>query len=296
MTNQKAMLLVAALLLLLAVPSVKSQLGDNATVSSLEVDFKINPDLSVRQSMNFSFSTEISESPVSYTISENIRNIEVSDGSQKLEFSLLPKGDAYDLQISLKKPTKSLTISYDLDNVVFKSDSVDHFFTEFSFEKPIEKLKVEVKLPEGYSIYQNSYRPGQAGILSDGRFIILSWEMADVRQPVFFSVKFTKASKEINIWPAVAILLAGGLVAFYFYSKKRTKEEFLRGFRTDEQKVLEYLQSRKTATQNEIKKEFQFSRAKATRIVMKLQEKQLVEKERLGRTNKLVWKKNKGIL
>jgi len=29
---------------------------------------------------------------------------------------------------------------------------------------------------------------------------------------------------------------------------------------------------------------------------MKLQEKQLVEKERLGRTNKIVWKKDKGLL
>ena len=44
--------------------------------------------------------------------------------------------------------------------------------------------------------------------------------------------------------------------------------------------------------QNKIEKELHFSRAKMTRLVKKLEAKGLVEKERIGRTNRLFYRKN----
>ncbi len=69
------------------------------------------------------------------------------------------------------------------------------------------------------------------------------------------------------------------------------KHEFERGFSEDERRLLLILAKEKRIMQNKVGKELKFSRAKMTRLVKKLEAKGLVEKERVGRTNRLFYKK-----
>lgn len=256
----------------------------HAEITGVDVIFDINSDGSVAQSSRFIFKDAVSVS-VNYTLDSSARNIHVSDGMQSLEYTLVNKGGTYMLNIQLKRPAAEIIIGYIVDGAVFRSNSIEHFFTELSFENPTN-ITAQATLPAGYVLYENSYRPAGAKIISDGRRIALQWNLYG--DSVFFSVKYVKPEQE-SLWLAVIAILAGTLLFAYFYFRARRKEDFLFGFRHDEKLVIQYLEQKKIALQSDIEHDFKFSRAKATRITSKLVEKGIIKKQRYGRTNKLTW-------
>lgn len=270
-------------ILLAMLPPVYAQL--DAQASRADIVFSIQPDNSVVQTTQFTFAGPLSGGSVNYTLNTMVRGIVVEDAGQRLEYRLGPDGT---LEIFLKGRTSMLKINYIADNVVFRSGDVNQFFTEFSFEQPLD-VAAQVKLPAGFGLYEDSYRPAGASTISDGRRIILAWNLSDARS-VFFSVKFTQL-QESSLPIAVSSLFAGVAIFLFLYFRQKTKEEFIKGFREDEKRVVEYLQERGQALQSDLQKEFHFSRAKATRIVMHLEQKGLLRKQRYGRTNRLFWLK-----
>ncbi len=274
------------ILLLLLVSPVMAQSAER--IRYIDVTFDIQQDLSVRQTTGIAFVSALSE--FNYTLNEKVRNVEVLVSGQQTSHKLVEAENGYKLQIFPENPAENLTITYFIDNTVFKSDSINHFFTEFAFDEPVERLNAIAELPSGYGIYQDSYRPSSAVISSDGRRIFLAWNETNTKGALF-SVKFSELKQEINLWVAATFSLIFILTALYIHFRKKAKREFMKGFRADEQKVIEFLELHKTCLQSQLQAEFKFSRAKATRIVMRLEEKSLVRKQRYGRTNKLFWLK-----
>lgn len=260
----------------------------SAHLSSMEAVFDIGQDSSVTQWTTFVF-TEAMTGVVNYTLSDPVRAIEVSDGTEPLEHTLTGEGGAYTLAVALKKPTTMLVLLYHADNTLFRSGAVSHFFAEFAFEHPLGNMTAQVRLPPGYVVYQNAYRPPDAAISSDGERIALTWETKDA-QSAFFSVKFVRPDAG-SAWTLLALLLFGAVIFLVLYFRQKTKEAFLEGFREDERRVIAYLQQKRRALQKDLESEFKFSRAKTTRIVSKLEEKGLLRKRRYGRTNRLSWLK-----
>ncbi len=256
-------------------------------IEKVEITYDIQTDNSVMQTTNLYFNSQLTGS-INYSLDSNVRNMEVSDGTQQLDYNLEQTVNGYNLQVFLKSPTRILTLSYVDDNIIFESDSVSHFFTEIDYSQ-VRNLTVQARLPAGFGIYQNSYRPSGADIVSDGQRIILIWNRQDVGTPIIFSVKFINPIKENNPWLPVGIVLAVAIVILYFYFRKKTEQAFLSGFREDEKKTIEFLKERKIAMQSDLQKSFGFSRAKSTRIIMSLEQKNLVRKQKYGRTNKLYW-------
>jgi len=271
-------LLIAMLLLSLGI----------AHADDIEIRFDANADNSVRQTTTFHFTNEL-EGSVNYTLNEIVRDVEVYDETQSLDYRLIKSADAYVLEIFPAKPAKTITIIYTTDNAIFHSDSVSHFFTEFSFVNEMN-MTVTLKLPLGYGLYQDAYRPSGAEIVSDGKRIILVWKKSGIKD-ILFSVKFSRL--EGNILTLAVIILVALLVFLYLHLRQRTRNAFLSGFREDEKKTIFYLEKRKMALQRDLQTEFKFSRAKATRIVSILEAKGLVRKQRYGRTNKLFWLKRR---
>lgn len=272
-------------------PVSGAQQGDY-TVKRVDIIFDINQDNSVRQYTTFYFSGTLPDASLNYTVSERVGNIIVSGDGNNLGYNLLAEGDQYNIQILIPRPISALEIDYTADNMVFLSDAIKNFFTEFSFPEPVAGLNVQVKLPEGYGVYQNSYIPSAFQTISDGSRIILSWNGTS-SSPVLFSVKYTSLNPGSNIWLIAAIIAAGLMVGMYLYFKNERRGAFLSGFSDDEKKTILYLEGKKTALQSDLEKEFKFSRAKTTRIVSKLAEKSLVKKQKYGRTNKLSWMKQR---
>ncbi len=269
------------LLLFLVLPVAHAQIGN------LHIDFNINEDGSVTERNIYDFILPINGT-LNYTISGSASDISVSDGSEPIDFIYSTRTSQDVLAISIAEPTTRIIIEYTAQDVIFYLDSLEHFFTEFEFEEPVGVLTARLKLPVGYTLYDNSFKPADGKILSDGKTIVLEWEKSNV-QYVLFSVKFVGPSQDSSLWLAVIAILVGTLLFVFLYLKQRKKEDFLFGFRHDEKIVINYLQEKRIALQRDLEEEFKFSRAQATRIVSKLVEKGLVKKQRYGRTNKLTW-------
>lgn len=257
-----------------------------AEIAQFHVQFNVNEDGSVYQWSRFMFDSPVNGT-LNYTL-QGARDIQVTDGQKPLNFVAESTGSDYLLKISADRPISQLVIEYTADNVIFHLDSIDHFFTEFSFDNKVSNLTANLKLPVGYTLYDNSFKPGGAQILSDGKSIILFWEETGVGN-ILFSVKFIKPRQEFSLWIAVIAVLAGSLLFVYFYFHNRKKEDMLFGFRHDEKIAINYIQEKRIALQRDLEEQFKFSRSKATRIVAKLVEKGLIRKQRYGRTNKLTW-------
>lgn len=254
-------------------------------IKNVDITLDIKTDSLVSEANKYFFSTPLTGNTINYTVDGTVSNIRVFDDSQQLEYTL----NNNTIQIFLRGSANTITISYDAADVIFRSDSVNHFFTEYTFDQDVN-LSVQLKLPAGYVIYQNSYRPVNAIIGSDGERIILTWN--EYSSDVLFSVKYANfgGGNNITLFIATIIMLAV-IIYMYLHSRKKMREEFISGFREDEKKTIEYLEQRKIALQSDLQKEFKFSRAKATRIVMHLEAKGLVRKQRYGRTNRLYWLK-----
>ncbi|MFH0889931.1 MAG: hypothetical protein V1836_02185 [Candidatus Aenigmatarchaeota archaeon] len=264
----------------------------NSNANSVGISFDINADNSVKQTTKFHFNSSVANNSINYTLSGPVRDISVIDDSgNSLAYRLLVQNNGSILEIFLEGATSTLTLGYTADNVIFHSGTISHFFTEFSFERTLYNVSVQVALPPGYAIYQNDYSPMGASIVSDGSRIILLWNGNNVGGPILFSVKFTGAGQGSVILIAFVVALIAIIMALYIYFKRKTKEEFMKGFREDERKTITFIQARKTALQSDLQNEFGFSRAKSTRIVSRLESEGYIKKQRHGRTNKLFWLK-----
>ncbi|MBI2141913.1 hypothetical protein HYU15_00295 [Candidatus Woesearchaeota archaeon] len=289
--GQAIAFMLAVCVLLLAEPLRAEEIIEG--IESVSVEFDIQPDYSVKQKTSYYFSSPVS-GVLNYTLGEKVSGVKAWAGEQQLVHGIASSDGKYVLHISVPEGTRNLTISYVSDRAVFQSGSVSHFFTELRFGSPVAQLDAKVKLPEGYAIYQDSYRPYGAGISSDGRRIILGWELLDIDQALF-SVKYARGGVESWLWlfaAAVIAAVAAGIVFVMFASfRRKEKDAFLKGFREDEKRAVLFLQQRKVAFQRDLQRELQFSRAKATRIVRTLEQKGLLKKEEQGRTNRLLWLK-----
>lgn len=273
---------LALIVFLLAATAAQAQ-----QISSADITLDVRADDSVRQTTILMFAAPTADSTVQYELNDLARDVEVTDSVSLLNHALRRVNGSYVLEILLPGPRSTLEISYTVDGVVFQSDSVKRLFTEFFFEDVVGNMTVSVKLPEGFALYQDSYRPAGAQIGSDGTRIILKWSLQDTQGDVF-SVRYNNPTQD-NGAVGLVIVLGAIVVALYLYHRKKAREEFFRGFREDEKKTIEFLQARKTALQSDLQKQFGFSRAKATRVVSVLEEKGLVRKQYYGRTNKLYW-------
>ncbi|MFH1237429.1 MAG: MarR family transcriptional regulator, partial [Candidatus Aenigmatarchaeota archaeon] len=187
--------------------------------------------------------------------------------------------------------TRTLSINFVAHDLVFAGNGIYSFST--SLKPPVTSvMNMRAYLPEGFAVYRDVIYPEGYELLSDGRRIYLSWALENP-QNVMLSFKFYGTGSDYSL--AVGIIISIVFIAVVTYLighyRKKMKSEFERGFSEDERKVLLILSQEKRIMQRKVEKELHFSRAKMTRLVKKLEAKGLVEKERIGRTNRLFYKK-----
>ena len=285
---RKAFLIV---LMLVCVPVAFAAEDLHSALESAFITFDILPDNTVDQKSFFYFNRTMENVTLVYPVNEPVKNIIANDANGNIRTELVDTGGNFTVQMTIVNQTRNLTLSYRVDGAIFTDSSMRHFFTQFAFGRQVKRLGVRVMLPPSYAIYQNAYLPTDAKIGSDGKKIMLEWQKSNVNS-VLISVKFAPAQDNAKLWmiiPAMIALSAFSIVTLYVYFDKRTKEAFLKGFRDDEQKAINLIKADKIMLQSKLHSEFNFSRAKATRIIMKLEEKNLINKEKYGRTNKISW-------
>jgi uncharacterized membrane protein len=242
------------------------------------ITFDIQPDMSVREEIKIVFSEPLKEGNLTYSLSGKAYKIKANDSIQDLE--VVEEKDA--IVVFVKNGTKQLYLSFETNNLVKAYNDGKEFLTYLYLPKA-EVIKIYLWLPKGYALYKDGVIP-EGEIITDGERIGVYWKG---KQDTPLIVRFYQLQGSKVELIAAALLL---IIAAVVFVKSRKDDSYLLGFSSDEVKVIEALKERKVVHQNKLEKELGFSRAKMTRIVKKLEEKGLVEKERTGRTNKIKWK------
>ncbi len=262
------------------------------TVENLDIKYGINNDMSVSEELRINFS-DVLNSSFTYKLQGNVHDIEVFGDGSLITYNIEQMNDVIILKIESQGKAE-ITIKFVSDDMVFSNNDVQQFFSYLNFDVEIEKMTAELKLPDGYGLAENSFTPLNGHVRTDGTNILIDWSFANTNS-VIFSVKFHELNRQQNFTLALAVIFAIIILYVIVYFVKKSRNDFLIGFREDEKKVIQYLMQHKLSYQNVIEKEFHFSRAKMTRIAKHLESKQLIEKKKYGRTNKLIWKNKKFI-
>ncbi len=259
-------------------------------VEQIDIKYGINNDLSVTEQLRINFS-DVLNSSFTYTLQGNVHDIEVFGDGSLLIYDIEQISDKLILTIESSGKAE-IVIKFVSEDMVFSNNNVQQFFSYVNFDVAIDKMEAAVKLPDGYGLFDSSFTPLSGQVKTDGTNIIVSWLFEDTNS-VIFSVKFQNLNSQQDFTLLIVIIFLAAVAAIVFYFVKKSKNDFLVGFREGEKKVIQYLMQHKLSYQNVIEKEFHFSRAKMTRIVKHLEEKGLIEKKKYGRTNKLMWKNKK---
>ena len=273
----------AWVVLLVLLISVISPVFAQASIKDYEIKYYIE-DSSVREVIRIELPS--APSSVNFTSGE-VRDVSVRDRSGNLSYEIKKDNNFYYWTIFLKNDTNIL-ISFYSDGMVFTGGDASQFFSELSLES-YEKLAIYAYLPHGDTVV--SFYPKYGVPITDGKRIGMIWEYRNSEiLDIPVSVRFEKTKTDYVPYLG-AVLLVFVIVSLIHYYRKRVHTEFMSGFLEDEKKVVKYLIRNRTSYQNIIEKEFKFSRAKMTRIVKKLEQRDLLKKERKGRTNRLTWKR-----
>lgn len=201
-------------------------------------------------------------------------------------------------KMNLTQDKRTLELSFETIDFVKSVDTKNLFSIDLSINQPIEESIISVRLPEGYALTNtsliSSVSPPAAAIVSDGRRIIVNWNMANLTADQSF--KFQTLYEPIKSEFPVGFVTAGTLsflalagTGFFFYRRiKKPKEVILSVLDDFEKRVIEVITTAGgEVNQRKVVQETNLSKAKVSRVVKRLQERGLIEVTRLGRTNKL---------
>lgn len=259
-------------------------------ISTYSVEYDIQSNGQVEESVTIVFSEPLDQPTQNSLSLGEVSSIQVLADGQLLETDVMKEGN--DVQVVFETPasTSTLLITFTAHTLVFQSTEVSQFFTDLS-PPSSESMSVQVILPRGFVIFRDTFFPSNALIGSDGERITLTWTFTEPEESLAFSVQYEPVIKTNDLLlPLVIVLAILAIIALFFLFRRKRRTDFLYTFFEDERKVILALQSEKVAYQNTLERRLQFSRAKMTRIIQKLERKGLVAKEKAGRTNRLKWK------
>ena len=228
---------------------------------------------------------------MNYVILGDISNITISNDRGIIDHIIEKKGAEHNVKFTVPEGTKNLKILFKANDLIFANENIYSFSTEL--QPPLSgNAKIVALLPSGFSIYRDVVFPDYYEALTDGERIYLKWDITG-KEDVMLSFKFHSTRNDYSLIVLVMVVMFFGAVFSYVvtYYKRKVKNEFMKGFTEDEKKVICHLSVKNVCMQKKIEKEFGFSRAKMTRIVKSLESKGLVEKEKVGRTNRIFYKK-----
>jgi len=181
------------------------------------------------------------------------------------------------------------------------------FRYEYNIKEPTKTMEIMLYLPEGFGLVKmkntTPYYPKNAIITSDGRHVILEWNLKnpELGNTLLFSAIYEKVLPMMpktffnrfsqQIWLITFLVIL--FLLFLIYKVMERRKIAFELIREDERKILEYLEANKDkfVKQKDIVRHTGFSKAKVSRLITELEKRGIVERERIGRTNRVRLKK-----
>lgn len=246
--------------------------------SQYTVTVEIFKDNTAHYQMNIS-----STGPISILIKGNAENITTSDDC-KIDKETL--GNRVNCNVF-----GSLRIEYD-------SVIEENLFRD-TFDIPeVDNFILIVKLPEGMALkypVEDSYRPTYALVGSDGRRPVITWQRENYSGQFQATVAFESvivAGLPLGLIIIAAIVILGAGASLFYLFHLRSKEEGVKiiypVLKTDEKAIFDAIMKHGTGVnQKLVVRDSGYSKAKVSKVLNSLQERNLVKLERIGRSNKV---------
>lgn len=204
----------------------------------------------------------------------------------------------------------SITIKYNTPDPTQLKRGYREFSHTHRILTPTEEYSLKVLLPEGYGLIKSKDAEAlmpDAETSSEGRKIHIKWEETDIS--LGDSLEFTARYQELNVlnifpgYTAIALTVVLILIAVAIALRLRSSEKeetissILPILKEDEREVLMYMvENEGECEQKDLVENLDYSKAKISRLVKNLQERNLIEKIKEGRKNRLTLKRKIGDL
>jgi uncharacterized membrane protein len=187
--------------------------------------------------------------------------------------------------------TRSFTIFYKSKNPAFTDGSEFLLEREFFIPYDAKSFYGKVVLPEGMVLTDQIYLPDDGEVSSDGRRIVVFWRRENIQQGNAFGIKvsYEPSFPEIPYEFIIFGLLAATVI--YLIARRKsapTKSIVMPILKNDEKLVLKgVLKYGDGVNQKMLVKESGYSKAKVSKVLKNLTERNIVRLERVGRSNRV---------
>lgn len=178
------------------------------------------------------------------------------------------------------------------------------FETTESFIRPTERYSLDLLLPQGFILSSEneteaSVYPSNADISTDGQRIRVRWDThPELGTSQEYRATYESAGggnrllEQIGAAVVILVLLGSGFLAF-----RKLREEELDAvygeLEDDEKEVIDLLREHEgSMLQKDLVEQMDYSKAKISGTVSQLEEKEIVKKEKEGRSNRVSIRKN----
>jgi uncharacterized membrane protein len=245
---------------------------------------------------------------VSYPFSAELGNLRISDALGELNFSTSVRSGKTYVTVTFREPlgpAQNQTVIYEYTPIktIQRREGNSFILTSAqSILANVKNFKLVVFLPEGYVLSAEGMVPESKDILSDGRSVILIWEItepipAELKGDFKVVVFYERLGWYPNIYQVMALLFVIFGVVFYAYRRKKTRIEEAEKekevyskidiLKEDEQSILRIIIENNGIDQREVIRLTGFSKAKVSKILAELEKRGAIRKEQHGRRNKL---------
>ncbi|MBW2982106.1 hypothetical protein KY343_04460 [Candidatus Woesearchaeota archaeon] len=264
--------------------------------------------------INISYAIESQE--VQYNIVGSrivVQSIIKVDQSETLIFPIPEDAETIELYINNVK-TEAVIQNNNLDLDLNKNDEIrlsyitEEFIdnTNFLLNFPVlydtENLKITLVLPEEAVLRKpikdttGSIYPRPDTAATDGRSLIFIWERSDLKQGEEISI-FAMYKTRINLIPLIIVLVIFIILSFIGYifyikkfgstdRKKSKKEDITEHLKEEEQQIVRILKQRDDqCEQGTLRVVTGFSKAHLSRLLMELESRKIIYKEKRGKKN-----------
>ncbi len=236
-----------------------------------------------------------------HIIDAKINDLKINKYDLDVQCTVNEKEFGSDIFCSIKNADKNKhKIDFKFTNDQYIKKDKGNYFFEINHKSSfsVNKTFIEVKLPEAavlmknqelslYS-YDSAYFPDDVVKSSDGRRIILYWEKNKIKEfeNIMVFVGFEKIEPSFKIVFLVSMIILFIIIIAMFTKKPNKKKEILFSILNEnERKVLNIItKHNKKINQKTIAKESGFSKSKISRIVKNLEDRNIIDRERIGRT------------
>ena len=292
-------LLITLIFLFLILPlSFVAILADNQLeITYLKIDVEIMEDHSVKESIDIVLYPK-DEIDFNLYLPKGYKNLEIIYNDEKLDPSVnqIIRLNSNELN--------SIKINYTIPDAVEVKKKDFVYMKELVYPN-VKNLIFRIKLPPAYGINNEDISaiiPEPTYLQSDGKRIIVLWEMKSPSTPMMYKIKYnslvTNNGFDTNILAPLAIvlilLISLGIFLFYRSSKNREMEVKIPPslLSEDEMTICEIIKNEGgKIKQKKLSSITGFSKAKITKILTNLEKKELIEREPIGRTFVITLKK-----